>query len=433
MPTVRKRLRLPRGHFPAALAAGLLIECHRGHIPLDIFDRAYADPLFPELAAAEVGLNATDAAARAGVTIVQFRRAVAAGAIISTHATPWKFGNSISWFRTGDVDALAAASWWAQDGAERIVAAVANRVAGARKAAATRKVKAESRLALAVTVPDQTNDPFAVIAWSVAVLDGLDCWWDTGRHADELRWLPGYLHGRGGVFGQTYRLVQESRFNVAEAAGWATTARQNLGEAGPKVQSIHTAALHLQVGVHRLREQMPSLGCMLVRNADLQSLCANPPEWVQQARIDLAIEQMENGERQKQQAIEQQLAAQVRAASPTFIPLEEVAQIFGIPAELLGQWRERWSPQYVENLRRSRPTWLASPESLVGHIQRKADRRDVSRSRKAGRRASRREEWSQILAIPIAAVPRSIGNPTDRAVAAVRRDRPAWSLPVEPA
>ena len=436
--TARKRLRLAHGHFPAALTAGLIVECHRGHVAVDAIEAASADPLFPLLAANAVELNAAAASAHAGVSVTAFQRAVSAGAISRTRVTPWKYGNSISWFRTGDVDALVAASWWTVDSADRVVAAVSNRALGAQKAAETRRLKAQARIGLIASVPIPGTDPFTVVAWGVGALHGLNGWWRSGIHADHFRWLPEYLAGDNG-FDEVFRLVRQSRFNKLECGAWSNTARALLAHADQEVCPVETASNELGVSPNLIVEQMNSLADALVRTSDLQKLLADPPAWVTKGRIDLAILRIEVGERQAEAARIRDLSSQVSAAMPAFIPVEDVAQIFALPVDLVAQWRQHWSVSYVQNLQDTFPDWLRSETALRQKIELRVRSRASTKQGREQRQARRHEvkerrigewrtRWAQLLGVPIGQVPSNPGNPTTHAVKTVRENAPAWSL-----
>jgi hypothetical protein len=115
-------------------------------------------------------LNATEAAARLGVPVARFRRAVQAHQIKSVRSEPWKYG-TIHYYRGADIDALAG--WLIIDVASRHVESVVARPVAAQKAAETRRRNRERALAARVVAdaaaPGEHASSVEVVVYAAAL------------------------------------------------------------------------------------------------------------------------------------------------------------------------------------------------------------------------------------------------------------------------
>lgn len=170
--TVRKRLGgLSIEEVEDAAVAGLLRRLSNGRFDADSV--AAAEVLGEQWHAElhkERRLNATDAAARLGIPVSRFRRAIKAGQIKPVAQMPWKYG-TIWFYRGSDIDELAG--WFTLDAASRHVESVSKRSAAAKKGAETRRrngvIQQEARLILEATLPGEDADDAQVVVHVAAM------------------------------------------------------------------------------------------------------------------------------------------------------------------------------------------------------------------------------------------------------------------------
>ena len=226
---VRSVLGLSNDEVQLAVEANLLKARGRRHYDAGSVLAAAADrKAWRARLGAEQRLNATEAAARLGVTTERFRRAVAANGVQPVKVEHWRYG-LISYYRAADVDALAP--WLVMDAAARHVAAVAKRPEAARKAAETRRRNAEekrvAREQLAALMPSATTPSPELVRFVTALLVAYE------QGAGKLRrYRHDYHVGRlAGIMAKA-RLSDQERSKLLcdwhgpalEAASWLTEA-----------------------------------------------------------------------------------------------------------------------------------------------------------------------------------------------------------------
>jgi|GEM_PF-3698300 hypothetical protein len=256
---------------------------------------------------AEQRLNATEAAARLGVTTERFRRAVAANGVQPVKIEPWRYG-LISYYRAADVDALAP--WLVMDAAARHVAAVAKRPEAARKAAETRRRNTEekrvAREQLAALMPSATTPSPELVRFVTALLVVYE------QGAGKLgRYRHDYHVGRlAGIMAKA-RLSDQERSKLLcdwhgpalEAASWLTEASK----------------LERGYGLHpgSLCNRLPCISGM-VSQTDFDALLRDDPGYIEECRqkeqARLILEEARRlAEAEERRAAMERVAVQVRA------------------------------------------------------------------------------------------------------------------------
>ncbi len=218
-------------------------------------------------------LNATDAAARLGVLVARFHRAVEAGPIRHVASMPWKWG-TIWLYRGGDVDRLAGRL--TVDAAERHVTTASRRSAAARRGAETRRRNAERakafRAAVAAVEPTPRSGPIEVVTYAAAMLAGFD---RGGRRVGRF--------GHATAVEQLAGSFRFARFSQAEQEEMCQVWQANGVEA--EALLMRSKVVEADLGCHPgSRSSRVSHLAGFVARRDIENLIATDPAFVERAR-----------------------------------------------------------------------------------------------------------------------------------------------------
>lgn len=301
---VRSVLGLSNDEVQLAVETGLLKARGRRHYDAGSVLAAAADRegLRARLAA-EQRLNATEAAARLGVTTERFRRAVVANGLQPVKREYWRYGRWISYYRAADVDALAP--WLVLDAAARHVAAAAKRPEAARKAAETRRRNAEekrtAREELAELIPSASTLGPELVRFVTALLVAyrqgtgkLGCC----RHDHQVVRLASIMAKARLSDEERSKLLCDWHGPALEAASWLTDASKL--ERG---YSLHPGSLC---------NQLPCVSGM-VSQTDFDTLLRNDPGYIEECRQKERARLILNQARKLAEAEERRVANEQRA------------------------------------------------------------------------------------------------------------------------
>ncbi|MFI1358510.1 hypothetical protein ACH4TV_33825 [Streptomyces sp. NPDC020898] len=154
--------------------------------------------------------------------------------------------------------------------------------------------------------------------------------------------------------------------------------------------------------------------------AELESVLAAPPQWLAQARAAVVAAEAEAAAHRARAAEERAVLAAAREA--TRLTDETVAELFGLPVDIVAALRPRgstglWNPQHVTALRSAPPPWLRSEEAARAEVALRESGAARARQARADRRAGWRRTWAEQLGVPLERVPENCGRPTTKACA----------------
>ncbi|GGO81768.1 hypothetical protein [Nonomuraea cavernae] len=429
---VRELLGLAVWEVELAVETGLLRRLpDRTFDPVSV-NTAQADlELFWRLLAAERRCNATEAAARLGISAESFRRiAAVAGLVPLVTREIKKYGRALTvgYYRAADVDALADHA--RADTELRAVARAVARSEAAKKAALTRRANlaraTEARAEVEDTRPAPDADPIRVLLWTAAVMAAAGVW------PGPLRLLRRLSDRRVDPLVLTLR---EARLPRAELEVMLAELAERSVELIGLLVPPAAGERELGVPVAMLPADLPRFGDHLLAPF-LQEVVSSPPSWLLEARADRELE--DAAHRQARRAIEEayrrRTAAQaaveeaVRVASR--LSDETVAEIFGLSVEVIRLLRPksgRWSAELVAQLFRHSPPWLRDETAARMEIDRRRRAAVTQARRRAATRLSWRRHWAEAFGVPLECVPEVIGRPTPGAIEAARRDPPRWA------
>lgn len=420
---VREQLGLAVWEVELAVEAGLLRRLSdRTYDPVSV-NAALADPdHFRQLLAAEHRCNATQAAARLGISAERFKRIAADLTPIAVEEIR-KYGRTliVRYYRAADVDALADQA--RADTELRAAARALSRSEAAKKAAQTRKRNLEqarsARLAIDATMPAPETDPVQVLIWSAALMAAAGTWPGPLRR---LRFIadprvPSLIEG-----------LREARLSRTELEAMLGALLPRAAELIPLLVPPSAVEQDLGVPVELMPEILPRFGDHLLAS-DLRALLAAPPPWLLQARADEELRQAAHAEIARAAAAEQAAVdAAVRATSR--LSDDTVAEIFGLPVDVIRPLRPksgRWSAEHVAALLRRTPAWLRTESAARAEAERRRRNAEHRAARLAERRLSWRRQWAKAFGVPLDQVPKTIGRPTPKAINAARRHPPPWT------
>lgn len=384
---------------------------------------------FQRMLAAEHRCNATQAAARLGISAQRFK-ILAADLTPTTVEEISKYGKRlvVRHYRAGDVDALADKA--RADTELRAAARALARSAGARKAARTRKTNAAraetARAELRDVLEGRGTDPGDVLAWAAAAMEV------SGICPRPLRLLRSVSDSRVPPY---VELLRQARLSRAEQENLLTVRLAAVAELVTQLLPPHQAECALGVPVALVPGDLPHFGDHLF-SPTVHELGLAPPPWLLLARADHELRQAVQAEERRATAEatrrEKRAQAAINAAARAASRLSDasVGELFGLPTDVIHSLRPasgRWSADYVASLLRTSPPWVRSETAARTEAARRRRREETRAARKGERQDAWRRHWAEAFGVPVSQVPERIGRPTPRAIEAVRRALPPWT------
>ncbi|TDC19629.1 hypothetical protein [Actinomadura bangladeshensis] len=371
--------------------------------------------------------NATESAARLGISVQRFKRVAAAARLAPVaEKDVHKYGKvlHVVYYRAGDVDALA--DHVRADAELRAAARVLDREQAARKAAATRKRNAELAAVVRVELERRKPAPDAgqieVLTWAVALMRASSGALGPFRklgHLDD----PG-IEQLTAVMRRAQLPRREAEALLEDILPRAVRATEDLAD--PEEVS---AALGVPAWV--VAEHVPHVGAH-VPVAALRELAEDPPSWLLQARADIelqnAVVEVERQDAHRHAAV---LDSAARAGAR--LSDASVAGLFGLSEDVVRALRPgsgHWKSGYVEQLMRRRPAWSLDEDAAWAEVERRQKREEARELRKWERMLGWRRTWARVFGVPLGAVPVRVGRPTPKAIAAAKAHPPSWATHV---
>lgn len=413
-----------------AARAGLLDQHEDGTFDADCVARAAADQRrFLDALHREEPLSARQAATRLHISRERFAR-VARTAELPIVERQWlrRDGRDVEvrYYRTADVDALLPHV--VADIELRAAAAAVARSQAAAKAARTRAHNREraknARQLLSARRPGATGDPVETVLWAVALGAA------HGRIAPRLRRFRDDSRARA-----LAELVCQARLKPDELARLVEEATRPALRALPSLARPLEVATRLGVPAARVAEHIPALHGYIARTT-LDDLAQVPPGWLLQLRGDQELARVSAMWGREQERVWQQAReradAVLRDAARAVARLSDdaVAELFALDVEVVTALRPRsgrWSASYVEELLRSRPAWLETPEAARREVTRRTQSAERRASARTARRLAWRRVWAQVFGMAVEDVPETVGRPTPAAVRAALASPPRWA------
>ncbi|MEU4403635.1 hypothetical protein AB0F88_03855 [Streptosporangium sp. NPDC023963] len=430
---VRKSLGLSVWEIELAATTGLLRRFpDRTFDPVSVRAAEADVEHFRRSLAAERRCTVTEASARLGVSIDRFKRIVTAAGLapVATEEIR-KYGQilTVRYYRAADVDALAD---HVHAGAElRAAARMVSRSEGARKAVQTRKLNlartVAARAEIEATKPTPDADCVRVLLWTAALMVAAGVW------PGPLRPLHRMADPRVPPLTE---ILRDARLPRAELETMLAELTPRSAELVRLLVSPRDAERELGVPIEMIPAQLPRFGGHLLSPL-LHEAVSSPPPWLLRARAEVelqravhaeerrAVEEASQRRRAERAAVDQATRAASRLSD------ESVAEMFGIPADVIRRLRPasgRWTADHVARLLRETPPWLWDEAAARAEAERRRHRAE----RKASRRLSWRSLWAEALGVPLDRVPGSVGRPTRAAIEAARREPPRWARETPP-
>ncbi|MEU0571889.1 hypothetical protein ABZ297_41720 [Nonomuraea sp. NPDC005983] len=429
---VRELLGLAIWEVELAVETGLLRRLpDRTFDPVSVNAALAEAERFRRLLAAEHRCNATQAAARLGISAERFKQIAADLPPVSVEEVR-KYGRTlvVRYYRAADVDALADLAH--ADAELRAAARAYSRSEAARKAARTRKlnlaraVAARAEIEAAKPVPD--GDPVQVLVWSTALMEAASVW------PGPLRRLRLIVDPRVPPLAATLR---EARMPRAELEAMLNALLNRATELIALLVLPEAAERELGVPIDQAPADLPRFGDHLLSHV-LHELVSAPPPWLLQARADqewrlaaLAEARRAAAEFSRRDQAEQ-AAVEAAARAASRLSDTAVAELFGLPPDAIRLLRPnsgRWSAEHVARLLRNTPPWLRTESAARAEADRRRRHADNRAARLAERQLSWRHRWAEVLGVPLEQVPPAIGRPSPGAIEAIRRESPSWARP----
>ncbi|WP_433420940.1 hypothetical protein ACQP1V_09300 [Microtetraspora malaysiensis] len=427
---VRELLRLAVWEVDLAVETGLLRRLpNRTFDPVSV-NAAQADlEHFRQLLADEHRCNATQAAARLGISAERFKQLATGLAPVAVEEIR-KYGRAlvVRYYRAADVDALADHA--RADAELRAAARAYSRSEAARKAAKTRKlnlVRAQTaRTEIEAAKPALDRDRVDVLIWAAALMTAASVW------PGPLRRLRLIVDPRIPPLVATLR---QARLIPAELEAMLTALLARATELIALLISPHEAERKLGVPIDQVPDDLQRVGDHLFASS-LDELLAAPPSWLLQARADQELREAALAEARRaaeaafRRHRDEQAAVDAAARVASRLSDTSVAELFDLPVEVIRLLRPksgRWSAENVERLLRDTPLWLQSQTAARAEADRRRRHADNRATRLAQRRLGWRRQWAELFDVPLEQVPQGVGRPTSRAIDAVRRESPAWA------
>lgn len=338
---------------------------------------------------AEVELNATDAAARLGVPIGRFKKAVDATGLNPSSEGTWKWG-TVRYYRTKDVDKLTK---WLDAYAARPAVAKASATRAHKAAVREQAARDDARVRVNAAYAEFGTDPHKDLAWASALDMATGRLCVTDEHSAAL--VPFRA-----------KALQALAADVTAAAFDDQELGVLLAQAGQRVTDIlegelvpvGVLAASFAVPVGALQRKLGASHGLAARSAVLMLIADGV--WLDTARYayaagarlaqttvlikDLRLarqrQQQVHAQRARQQASERSAQRRRRWAALTEPPNSgeftnaDVANIFALPIDVVAALvpkSGRWSPAYVRSLLVN-PGFLDSEERARARITERA-------------------------------------------------------------
>ncbi|GAA0825655.1 hypothetical protein ACFPKZ_16935 [Streptosporangium amethystogenes subsp. fukuiense] len=430
---VRQSLGLSVWEIELAVTTGLLRRLpDRTFDPVSVRAAEADIEHFRQLLAAERRCTITEASARLGVSADRFKRIIAAAGLapVATEEIR-KYGQTLTvrYYRAADVDALA--DHVHADAELRAAARAVSRSEAARKAVQTRKLNlaraVAARAEIEATKPTLDADGVRVLLWTAALMAAAGVW------PGPLRPLHRMADPRVPPLTE---ILRDARLSRAELEAMLAELTPRSVELVRLLVSPRDAEQELGVPVEMVPAELPQFGGHLLAPL-LREAISSPPPWLLRARAEVELQRAVQAEKrraaeevsQRRRAERAAVDQATRAASR--LSDESVAEMFGIPADVIRRLRPasgRWAADHVARLLRKTPPWLRDESAARAE----ADRRRHRAERKAARRLSWRSLWAEALGVPLDRIPDSVGRPTRAAIEAARREPPRWARETPP-
>ncbi|WP_440105902.1 hypothetical protein [Streptosporangium sp. H16] len=188
--------------------------------------------------------------------------------------------------------------------------------------------------------------------------------------------------------------------------------------------------------IEMIPAELPRFGDHLLAPL-LREAVSSPPPWLLRARAEVELQRAVHAEERRaveeasQRRRAERAAVDQAARAASQLSDESVAEMFGIPADVIRRLRPasgRWTADHVARLLKETPPWLRDDAAAREEV----DRRRHRAERKAARRLSWRSLWAEALGVPLDRVPGSVGRPTRAAIEAARREPPRWARETPP-
>ncbi|WP_406317467.1 hypothetical protein OHA77_09345 [Streptosporangium sp. NBC_01639] len=387
---------------------------------------------FRRLLAAERRCTITEASTRLGVSADRFKRIVAAAGLapVATEQIR-KYGRTLTvrYYRAADVDALA--DHVHADAELRAAARAVSRSEAARKAVQTRKLNIARTVAARAEIetikPTLDADHVRVLLWTAALMAAAGVW------PGPLRPLQRMADPRVPPLTE---MLRDARLSRTELEVMLAELAPRAVEPVRLLVSPRDAERELGVPIEMVPAELPHFGDHLLAPL-LRETVSAPPPWLLRARAEVELQRAVHAEEQR--AVEEssqrhrveRAAVDQAARVASRLSDESVAELFGIPVDVIRQLRPasgRWAADHVAGLLRKTPPWLRDESAARAE----ADRRRHRAERKAARRLSWRGLWAEALGVPLDRIPGSVGRPTRAAIEAARRKPPRWARETPP-
>ncbi|WP_433472823.1 hypothetical protein ACQPZP_28615 [Spirillospora sp. CA-142024] len=326
--------------------------------------------------------NATESAARLGISVQRFKRVAAATGLVPVAGEDVrKYGRvlRVVYYRAGDVDALAD---HVQADVELRAAAVAvSREQAAQKAAVTRKRNAELRREARTELESRKPadaEGIEKLRWAVALMR------TAGRFPAPLRRLA---HVEDAPTGQLAHLMRQARLREDELAAMLEDVLPRAARATEGLADPDQVSAMLGVSAWLVSQHVPHFGGHVPVPA-LRELAGAPPPWLLAAWADIefqraSVEVVRQDEKQREAVLDTAERAASRLSDAG------VAELLGLSKEVVRRLRPgtgRWKAAYVEQLLRRRPAWSLSEEAAWAEAERCRRRRERREQRRGQRK-----------------------------------------------
>ncbi|MFI0448915.1 hypothetical protein [Actinomadura sp. 6N118] len=228
-------------------------------------------------------------------------------------------------------------------------------------------------------MPTPEDEPLQILLWCIALMSVAD------KHPKPLRRLSGIEDQRVKALSA---LLCRARYSDQELETMLTALTGRAAELADGLVPPRDVERELGVPVTMIPADSPRLGDHLFAD-DLRRMAASPPSWLLAARAQVELERAaytqarhaaEESERRRR-AEQEAIATAARAASQ--LSDESVAELFGLPPDVINGLRPRsgrWSAEHIAQLLRNTPPWLRDVT---------AAQEEISRRRAAARRRRR--------------------------------------------
>lgn len=320
---------------------------------------------------AEHRLNATEAAARLGISVQRFARVVEQAGLVPVAEEGFrKYGRflTVRYYRAADVEALAPYAH--ADRVLREAVTSVGRSAVAQKAARTRarnKARAtEARSELDALHERAKASPVSALRYATALALGLpDSPPFLRRYQDDdlVRTLIG--------------MIDDSRLTVAERSTKFSDVQDLAHEAHSTMASPDEVRQQLGADISTMAAQAETIGRFMPRQ-ELSRLAAAPPTWLLALRAAEAAADAESAALHARMSAERKVLDSAERALR--ITDDTAAELFGLPVDVVASLRPKkhsghWHPQHVAQLLAHPPAWLHDEAAARQEVARRQARK----------------------------------------------------------